>query len=231
MQASGLIVNGRVVDVVADDGEKIECRNWHDHGMEFKPGDGARRRVVSKVPLDLGLWHWTGGEGSAAACFRVLHQRELGVETYIGKDGDLWQFADPVLVDTYDAGPYNPRSWGTEIANYGFTGPGRAAPNPARGTYETTMNGGRHTFARFFPAQIRTAIALARAQSRSVPTIGLAVPVGADGKLYPSVMTRDALRRFKGHVGHYMLTSNKADPGHDLLGAFLAAGFAPAKVY
>lgn len=230
MQASGLIVGGRVVDVVADDGSKIECFNWHDHGMEFKPGDGARRRVVAKTPLRKKVWHWTGGEGTARALFRVLDGRELGIETAIDADGVLWQFADPIFVDTYDAGPWNPESWGTEITNYGFTAPGRSTPNPKRGTYRTTMNGRPREFARFFPSQIRTALALARAVSKAVPTIALAVPVGADGKLFPSVAPRDFLRRFSGHLGHYHLTDNKADPGHDLLGAFRAAGFEGAKV-
>lgn len=226
MQASGLIVGGKVVPVVDAKGASIPVYNWHDHGMQFGVGDGGRKR---REKIDLSVWHWTGGEGDVRLLYRVLETRELGVETFIDADGVIYQFADPLEVDTFDAGPYNPRSWGTEITNYGFTGPGRSSPNMKRPTYRMRMHGRDHTFASFFPAQIASALALANAQSKALP-IARAVPTGADGKLFAAEIPRPWLRAFSGHVGHFQLTAGKCDPGNDLLSAYLADGFLRAKV-
>lgn len=230
MTPTGLIVSGRVVQC------SVPVYNWRDTGLEFRPGDGARQRVTKQI-IDLFVWHWTGGEGDVERLYAVLDKRELGVEFYIDQTGRTFQFADPATVDTYDAGPFNPRSVGCEIACYGFTAKGREKPGAwgkRRATYETTMNGRRREFARFFPEQVASAIALGVAVSDAIPTIPKAVPVGADRRLYPDEMPDRVMRPrggFRGHVGHYHLTDEKSDPGHDLLQAFLDSGrFVGARV-
>lgn len=217
--SSGLIVGGVVVPC------EVPVFNWHDTGLEFHPGDGARKRA--KTLIDLFVWHWTGGEGNAQTLFNVLDGRELGVEFYIDQEGWVYQFADPLFTDTFDAGAFNPRSVGCEISCYGFTGKDREPPGEwgkKRETYVTMMNGRRRVFARFFPAQIKSAMALGLAISNAIPSIPKVVPVGPDWKLYPNEVPDRLMRPrggFKGHVGHYHLTDQKSDPGHDLLQAFL----------
>jgi hypothetical protein len=211
---TGLIINKVIVPC------DLPVYNWKDHGMECKVGDGARRRFKKQV-IDLFVWHWTGGEGGVKSLFNTLDNRELGVEFFIDKAGLIYQFADPVLVDTFDAGSYNPRSVGCEIQSYGYRAPGRAEPDPDRDEYGTRMNGKRRTFARFYPAQLRAAQALASAVSRAIPTIPLTVPAGPDHKLFPDFIGAKRMRTMRGHVGHYHLTQKKSDPGHDLLQSFL----------
>src|SRR6478736_9531980 len=188
MNASGLIIGGKVVPC------RKPVHNWNDHGMQFKPGDGARKRIPKQL-IDLFVWHWTGGSGTMEALYSVLDTRELGVEFGIDRKGDIYQFADPLLVDTYDAGPYNPRSVGCEISNYGFTGPGRPIPSKDRdrGTYAMVMNGKTRTFARFYVVQLDAAHALGDAVSAAIPTIPRRIPTQANGVLYPNEMKRSDL--------------------------------------
>jgi hypothetical protein len=223
MKATGLIIGGKVVPC------DKPVFNWNDHGLAFKPGDGARKRLA-KQTIDMFIWHWTGGNGTYQGLYNVLDQRDLGVEFYIG-NGMICQFADPLLVDTYDAGPFNPRSVGCEIRNYGYTDWDRPLPAAfkERQTYETKMNGRTRKFARFHEDEIQCAIALGDAVSAAIPSIPRAVPA-AGGKLYPDTMSRTALSKFKGHLGHYHLTDNKSDPGHDLLQRMLDAGYSASPV-
>lgn len=225
MNASGLIIGGKVVPCARP------VYNWHDHGMEFKPGDGARKRIPKKR-IDLFVWHWTGGEGSAASLFRVLDKRELGIEFALDAYATIYQFADPIFVDTYDAGPYNPRSVGCEVTNYGFTMPGRPMPKGGekRSTYTTVQNGRPRTFARFTADQLESAVALGDAVSAAIPSIPKRIPTDAKGILFPDTMKRAALASFTGHLGHYHLTDSKSDPGADLLGYMLTHGFGAAHV-
>jgi hypothetical protein len=223
MKATGLIIGGKVVPC------SRPVFNWNDHGMEFKPGDGARKRVP-KALVDLFVWHWTGGTGSMEGLFSTLHHRDppLGIEFGIDREGDIYQFADPILVDTYDAGSYNPRSVGCEVSNYGFMGDPRK-PVPARerdrGTYQMIMNGKPRTFARFYPEQIKAAIALGAAVSDAIPSIPKCIPCTSAGILYPNMMKTARLKAYSGHLGHFHLTNKKSDPGCDLLGSMLGAGF------
>lgn len=222
MKPTGMIVNGQRVACVKD------IYNWNDTGLEFRPGDGARKRST-KTKIDTMVWHWTGGEGGYQQLYHVLDQRELGVEFFIDIDGRIYQFADPVKVDTYDAGPWNSRSVGCEVRNYGYRAYGREVPSIVtrfrRGTYITRMNGHVQEFGRFTAPQIESAMALGEAISAAIPTIPLRVPAATPGKLHLNTFTATQSRAFRGgHVGHYHLTASKLDPGHDLLQAFLDTG-------
>jgi hypothetical protein len=214
MNPSGLIIGGKVVPC------DKPVYNWHDHGLEFKAGDGARRRN-HKTEIDLFVWHWSGGLGDYKAMYRVLDTRELGVEFFID-DGVIYQYADPLLVDTFDAGKYNPRSVGCEIQNWGFTAPGRAIPvKDKRDMYDTVMNGKKRKFARFRDDDIQAAIALGDAVSNAIPSIPKMVPANQDGTLYKDYIGNKWMGNVEGHIGHFHISDAKSDPGHDLLTAFL----------
>lgn len=211
-----IIVGGKRWPVVAP----VEL--WDDTGLETTPGRGARKR---KRAIDLGVFHWTGGEGGAQTLFRVLTKRQLGVEFYIGHDGTIWQFCDPALVDTFDAGRVNDRSFGAEIANYGFRGRGKPIPRKGlkRPQYNCDLNGRRRKFAHFWPAQIAAALSLADAMSKAC-SIPRAVPESGGGYwVEPNTLSAERLDAFKGHLGHFHITSRKSDPGMDLLETFLVA--------
>jgi hypothetical protein len=225
MKASGLIIGGNVVPC------DMPVHNWTDHGLQFKVGQGARRRF-KKTAIDLFVWHWTGGLGGIKALFRVLEQRDLGVEFFID-DGAIYQFADPIAVDTFDAGKFNPRSIGCEIQNWGFVGKGRPPPkSDPREMYNTRMNGKPRQFARFAPEDIRAAMALGIACSAAIPTLPAMIPVGQDGRLFRDFIGGAGrgswMENVQGHIGHYMINAAKSDPGHDLLQGFIDSGqFAP----
>ena len=195
--------------------------------MECKVGDGARRRNP-KTLIDLFVLHWTGGEGDAKACFDVLDTRELGVEFCIDREGDIFQFADPVFVDTFDAGSVNPRSIGVEITNYGFRDIASQIPKYGRDReiYDAIMRGKLRKFARFYPEQIKSAIALVDAVTAALPSIPRCL-AGKNAKLFTGTMTRSQLAAYTGVIGHFQLSDNKSDPGTDLLDAFAATGRYP----
>jgi len=193
---------------------------WTATGLEATPIRGARRRRRS---IDLGVWHWTGGEGDAHTLFMVLRKKGYGVEFYINQLGVIYQFCDPRLVDTFDAGKVNDRSFGVEIANYGFKwGKKRTIPKKgvARPTYTCELQGRRRRFAHFYPPQIAAGLSLANAMSEAC-SIPREVPTSGGGYwVDPDTMDEDRLDKFKGHVGHFHIKDSKSDPGLDLLGAF-----------
>lgn len=195
---------------------------WTDTGLETTPGRGARRR---NRKIDLGVWHWSGSENDAETLHRVLTKRELGVEFFINQAGVIYQFCDPKRVDTFDAGRVNDRSFGVEIACYGFKwGKNRKIPakGRARPTYRTVMNGRPRTFAHFWPAQVAAAISLADAMSRAC-SIPRQVPTAGGGYwVEPDTLSPERLDAFQGHLGHFHVTRRKSDPGLDLLEAMRA---------
>lgn len=198
----------------------VPVRLWTETGLEVIRGKGARARTQE---IDLAVWHWTGGEGGAEQVFHVLQRRELGVEFCIDQNGIIYQFCDPKLVDTFDAGRVNRRSVGTEICNYGHRGPENTIPSRGydRSMYSTVLNGRALAFAHFWPAQIASAIALADVLSRSLE-IPRQVPWGMKGFVEPNTLSPERLDAFTGHVGHFHVSNKKMDPGLDLLHAFMS---------
>jgi hypothetical protein len=209
---NAIVVGGKAFPVVAP------VHLYSDTGMETTVGRGARKR---RRKIDLAVWHWTGGEGDARQLFDVLNQRELGVEFFVDQQGDIWQFCDPALVDTFDAGWINDRSVGIEIANWGYEGPGRPIPSKGkkRPTYSTVQNGKPRIFAHFWPTQIAAALTLADTLSLALE-IPRAVPRGAKGFVLPNFMPGKAINEFRGHLGHFHVSDVKQDPGLDLLEVF-----------
>ena len=211
-------------------GKEVPCAahvvDWRVHGYEFKPGRGGRRRNP-KVEVDLMVWHWTAGESDNRGLFGILDRRELGVEFGIDRSGVIWQYCDPLVVDTWDAGSVNPRSMGVEIANYGAAAEAdipRAGRDRPR--YQTTMHGRARTFAAFYPAQLEAAWALAEAVSEAHPAIMRQVPRDPmTNELIKRVLVGEELTTFAGHIGHFHVTDQKVDPGTDLLELFKSRGY------
>ncbi len=230
-------------------GKRYECRapvlTWEEHGLQFKIGRGARRRVEE---IDLFVWHWTGGENEPPTMYRVLERRKLGVEFAITREettpgyATIYQFADPLILDTFDAGYVNRVSMGCEVINYGFRRLKNMGRIPKRGRdrerYQTEWNGRQKTYARFYPHQLHSVLALADAVcDAGVTKIEKQVPgkvewtSGAgDGReaLLTRHMSKDELIDFHGHIGHNHVTKKKSDPGTDLLQFLIDNGYKAA---
>lgn len=219
MQATGLIIGGKGVPCA------LPVFNMNDHGFSIVVGKGARR-PAPKQEIDLAVWHWTGGEGSLKTLVHVLHTRGYGVEFYVC-DGNIYQLADPVLVDAFGAGAYNPRAVSIEVQNYGFRNPGTPIPRNDRGErplIDVVQNGRKRKFAAFWENDLKACSALAAALSDAIPTIPRTTPVGRDGKVYSDFISPRDMQKVKGHVGHFQLSKMKSDPGPQLLGRLLSDG-------
>jgi hypothetical protein len=224
--ASGIIVGGQVYPV-AIEGIPVLVFNWLDDGLlEFKPGDGHNKKRSS--PIDTAAWHWTGGEGSPDVMAKTLRRRKLGVEFAIGARFDktnyaaIYQFCDPMEVDTADTGYLNQRSVGIEMVNYAFKSWKKpstwAIPRKAkdRNIVRAELRGRDRYFADFYPHQYGSALALADVLSEALD-IPRMVPM-EQGDVLRRTWTKAEMNAWLddnggGHVGHYMVSDKKADPG------------------
>jgi hypothetical protein len=211
-----IIIGGKDVPLTLPGEQSPRVLTWKDHHIEFKPGQGFNKARTQR--LDLAVWHWTGGEQEPLQMVETLRARGLGVEFATSRIGEVFQFADPLRVDTADAAGVNARSVGIEIVSYGMVPQPQADWLPPlkgrdRAQRTTRIHDVPCTVADFYPAQLRAAMHLADALSRSLG-IPRAVPLtpAADAvlarKLLPS-----ALLSFAGHIGHYHVTRDKCDPG------------------
>jgi hypothetical protein len=155
---------------------------------------------------------------------KTLQARKLGIEFAIGRDGMIYQFCDPAKVDTADAGILNSRSCGVEIVNYGYKAQrgalGRVLSVPLvprlgrdRPTYGAAAHGLELLTARFYPAQLDAACALAGALSTGLGIPRAVPPPGCDQAVLPDVLT------YRGHLAHSHITAEKRDCGPELLRA------------
>jgi len=202
-----------------------EVSTWDKHGLEFKPGAGARKRTL--VP-DLFVLHVTGGEGAPPAMFDTLRQRELGIEFAIDIEGVIWQFCDPLLVDTFDAGPINRRSIGAEVVNYGYRADPKTVPlkGKTRPLYDTIIHGKRVMMARSNPAQVQALVALADTLT-SCPALKIPrkLPRNGAGQVHTRLMDAAEIDAFQGVLGHLHVSGAKIDPGTDVFDALETAGY------
>lgn len=210
--------------------QPVTVRRWNDGQLpkvpEFAAGDGYNKKRVK--PIDLMVWHYTGGEQEPIQMADVLRKRKLGVEFAISRSGTVYQFCDPALVDTADAGIVNSRSVGCEVVNYGYRSLidlknafGVPKVGLDREMYDAVTHGRTVKTAKFYPCQIEAVLALALAVSTALPEIQKTVPAGVPGVLKDLVA-------FRGHVGHYHITDSKRDPGPQLMDA-LGEFFSPKK--
>lgn len=220
---SGICVGGKFFPVTNPaTGSPVPVRRWNDGEKpvvpEFKPGSGYNKKRVK--PIDLFVFHWTGGEQDPIPMAETLRTRKLGVEFAISRSGTIYQFCDPMVVDTADAGIVNSRSAGCEIVCYGYRSAwelrhafGVPKLGQDRDTYEAETHGTKVKTAKFYPAQIHAAIGLANAFSDAVPAVRRQVPPQACTR----AMDKAVLDMFKGYIGHYHITADKRDPGPHLM--------------
>lgn len=225
--ASGIQVGDRTFALShPDTGHPIPVFAWNDppgriRVPEFRAGDGYNKKRMHGI--ELVVWHWTGGEAEPDRMAETLRKRKLGVEFAIGRYGNVFQFCDPSVVDTADAGVVNHRSVGVEVVCYGFAGgwtfdPVRAVKVPKipklgrdREVYVAETHGRKVKTAKFYEAQVSSAVALAEALCAALDIPRRVPPPEADG-VYDPALARDD-QRFRGHVGHYHVSKNKRDPG------------------
>lgn len=211
--SGGITIGGQLVPVGPDE-LPIACLGPLDHGIEYRPGEGHNRKRTE--PIRACVWHWTGGERRPEKMAKVLKRRGYGVEFAISKLGVVYQFADPLEVDTADVGGFNAPSVGVEMVNIGYRRAKGAWFIPfGRKGYQARIHGVRRTFAEFTGPQIRAAIWLAEALSSALP-IPRCIPTDANGNLITSTIDVDS---YAGHLGHYHVTRRKLDPGTQLLEA------------
>jgi len=215
----GIIVGGKSYALVS-----ARVVTWNDHGLQFKPGMGANK--ARTLALSMAVLHWTGAENEPDTVFATLVKRGLGIEFAIGGDGTVWQFADPLLCDTADAGRVNGWSWGVEIVCSGLapnklTSPATWLRGRDRERYTARIHGADRKLVDFRPAQYTALLELADAMSSAVPTV--ARRVCADGgAVFCDLLVPSALRRWSGYLCHSNVSVEKLDAGPRVLGALQA---------
>ena len=206
--------------------------DWHEHGMQFVPGKGARQRT--REP-DLFVAHWTGAENPAKTLYNTLVNHKvkdkqtgkmrpspLGIEFYIDPQATVYQFADPARIDTFDAGDYNARSIGCEIASFGHKVP----KGKKRQTSAQQINGKTYNVAAFTQEQLQALVFLLSSVIRWCPTIHMRLPRDATGTVIRRTLTKEELADYSGIVGHYHLTARKVDPGLEPFEFLTKCGYA-----
>lgn len=232
----GIIIGGKTY-AVENEGGPILCFNWKEDGLlEFKPSQGHNKE--RDTDIDTAAWHWTGGEGSPEQVARTLIKRLLGVEFVIGARigvvpyAAIYQFCDPMEVDTADTSYLNNRSIGVEMVNFAY----KSGWNPMRWKWprvakdrkvdgqlikgreiiEMELRERTRKVADFYPHQYGTALALSRVFNE---VLGIPKLVPAeDGEVLKKTWEREKLVKWLddncgGNVGHYMVSDRKADPG------------------
>lgn len=219
LPGTAIIVGGQPHEVI---GQRVIT--WHEHKKPVLPWRGYNK--PRRRPIDLIVVHWTGGENPPLVVADVLARRKLGSEFIVGVDGTIYQFCDPKLVDTADAGPVNARSVGIEVVNYGIRRLGKrpdgtgklptlwTVPKAGKGrsTHVETINGRKAAVADFYPAQVFAVAALGRALHRALG-IPLQPPRDEQGEVLARALTPGELAAHRGVVGHFHVDRGKLDPG------------------
>lgn len=209
--ATGVIVGGKTYPLIDPrTNHPIPVFGIEDHHIEFHPGDGYNKKRVK--PIDLGVFHWTGSENPVETMVETLRKEKLGVEFAIDAYGPLYQFCDPMEVDTADAGIANSRSFGVEIVNAGIRSLWtlwrepryRKVPLGPREACMAVIHGRNIKYWNFYPNQVITACALNKLMVEAIPTYS------SDVCVVPGVVD---LSTVKGAIGHYNITEKKLDPG------------------
>jgi hypothetical protein len=203
------------------DGKEVEVGapvvTWNEHGMTWTKTPNV---IPRELDPDLIIWHWTGGENSPEGFYGTLNNRGLGITFYITREGFIYQFADPCVFDPKDTGgAMGRRSISLEIANYGFLVP-RGKDKTGRGSDRVVdrgirIHGVKYDVARFYPQQIHTVAALTKVLCEELG-IPRQFPREKDGSLALRELTNQEKRSFKGIIGHFHKTDQKADPGYHI---------------
>jgi len=220
---NGIFVGGKVYPTKNPvTGQPVPVRRWNDGQTpvvpEFRAGDGYNKKRVKTI--DLFVFHWTGGEQDPIPMAETLRQRKLGVEFAISRGGTIYQYCDPLVVDTADSGVVNSRSAGCEIICYGYRSVwdlehafGVPKVGLDRETYEADTHGKKVKTARFYTVQVQAALALADAFSTAIPGVTRKVPT----QECKTAIDAGVLKQTIGYIGHYHITAEKRDPGPELM--------------
>ena len=161
--------------------------------------------------------------GSSAKCFDVLHnQRGLSCHFLIDVDGTIYQTLD-ARERAWHATTANDSSVGVELAHRGAVEMPKASAEDGTSTDATNSEhphrivGFVHwrelSQAPFADAQYASLAALVAGVMRACPRVRCEYPRGTDGEAATTKLEDDALRAFRGVLGHFHVQTNKIDPG------------------
>jgi N-acetyl-anhydromuramyl-L-alanine amidase AmpD len=170
--------------------------------------------------VDMFTVHWSGGTRSQGT-YNTLRQRGLGAHFLIDNDGTIRQIAD-LSVQMWLTGTVNDRSVGVEVTNpYYLRAQDARRPRPV---WTLGVRGSRDQHLGFFEEERRSLVALASAMCDffRIPRV---LPGDSAGNVATGTLPREALRGFRGVIGHYHENAGKIDPGTKVWEDFQAAGF------
>lgn len=164
-------------------------------------------------PIRAVVLHHTAGERGAQGIFSTLDARRLSVHFTIDNRGVITRHADLDVVCKH-AGMANEWSVGIEISNRGCW---PAADRVPRADYWDECRGRKVHYLRFFPDQVKAAIALV---GYLCDTLDLPRTLPRDGdRVSRKQLSAEELGTHRGVLGHYHLLTNKVkiDPSPHLL--------------
>ena len=231
--AQGVLVGGKIYPLSHPiTGHPIPVFGPEDHGMEFKPGDGHNK--IRTHDITGSVQHYTGSENAVETMFRTLNKRDLGVEFAGTPLGSLFQFCDPVEVDTADAGAANKMTWGIEFVNQGirkltdirkWRKPRAHKLNLGpRPMYMANVHGRDIKMWGLYPAQVALMCALNRLMVDALPHYG------EDVCVVPGVID---FKNFNGAMSHANVSRRKVDVGPlpmEQLAHFMRTGKLPRPI-
>jgi len=156
--------------------------------------------------------HWSGGEPTgtpleqATKVYNTLVSRGDSVQYVCTSDGTIVQLADIDAHCVHGGSAVNDISVGIEVVC-----PGSAldvTANPARPTYQTKIHGAPVTYRGFLPAQIKAVAQLAQGVLWHYGIAYVSSPVCVEDTMPAG---------FEGVIGHYQVSSDKADPGPETM--------------
>ncbi len=162
--------------------------------------------------------HHTGGLGLAKQVFRTLTERALSVHFCVEPDGTIWQYADAALRCSH-AGTANSWTIGVEVVNHAGRKRIGAEKRPL---LIERIHGRDITHVGFTVEQMTATLALAKAVCGAY---GLPFEVPMDGHdVASTVLSDEAMKTFRGVIGHLHVKETKTDPGLAILRAIAAIG-------
>lgn len=178
-------------------------------------GKLARRKRTK--PIQFGVIHHQGGEGSANTLWRVLRKRGYSVHFGIDKAGVITQYEDPCSYVTLHAGPANGMSYGIEIANRGLAPAHKRVP---RVSYMDDVHGREINFLRFRAPQVFACYQLT-AWLNAYLGLPMDIPQAEDGRALREVFP--GWRDWHGLLAHFHVNRRKIDPVPHLLDALISS--------
>lgn len=205
----GLLYNG------TDLAGHLKVEDYREHGMQFVPGRGARKRLRVTKP-ELVVLHWTGAENAPEKVYANLQKRTPpvgGLGCHLVTHGTrIVQLCD-LQHAAFCGGPKtNDRGVHIEAVNKG-RGPS------TRRVYKALIHGEWEKCLAFTDEEVETICALTSrlCEVFSIPK----VLAGRAGIAEDKVMSAMQVSRFAGVLGHFQVEPGKYDPGTQLFDALI----------